>query len=375
MKSNLPRVEPRITVKVNKIDNIQNYDIDNNYPLRILDIIKASGTAKNCSNRFAKFIIGKGFKDSKFYQARVNRKRQTVDKVLREVVRDYSKLRGCSFHINFNALFQVNEVTPIPFDHCRLGLPDDNGYVGKIAMYDDWGCRKRNKIDKEKIQFIDRWNPDPDVISSQVLKAGGWDKYNGQIFWYSADGDCYPEAVIDPVVEDGVSDHSIKEFRLRNATTSFMPSHIIEYPYEFESEEEEQNEKQNWEKFQGTKNANKLMLLQNPNPDKKINVIKVDWQDTDKIFQVTNDTVKQSIIEAYGIPPVLANIQTPGKLGTAQEMQDAYLIYNSVTEDDRLIFEEIFKEIFSIYRNPINQTGDYSIIPLSFNLPVPPAGS
>lgn len=368
MKSTLPSVAPRIQVKDNKLSHIQNYDSDNNYPGRILDIIKSSGTATSCANLYAKFINGKGFKDQKFWKSKVNRKGVTVDKLLRGNCRDVSRLHGYALHINYNALFQVNEVTHVPFDHCRLCYSDDNNYVAKIAVYDDWAC-KNGKLVKEKVSYIDVYNRNPDVILSQVEKAGGWANYKGQIFWRSFDGDGYPLSIYDPVIEDVMSDSGIKKFRLRTTSTSFMPSHIIEYPYEFESEEERQSEKENWEKFQGSDNANKIIMMENPDAKEEggVKITKVDWQGFDKVYETTNRTVKDSIIEVGGTPPVLLGVAVSGKLGTADEIRDAYMFYNSVTSDERKMMEEDYTEIFSNYRNPINMSGDYSIIPLDFN--------
>jgi hypothetical protein len=368
MKSTLPSVAPRIIVKENKLSNIQNYDVDNNYPGRIMDIIKASGTATSCANLYAKFINGKGFKDQKFWKSRVNRKGITVDKLLRSNCNDVSRLHGYALHINYNALFQVNEVTYIPFDYCRLGYEDDNSYVAKIALYDDWACKKENKINKAKIDYIDVFNMNPDVILSQVEKAGGWDNYKGQIFWRSFDGEGYPLSICDPVIEDVLSDSGIKKFRHRTTSTSFMPTHIVEVPFEFESEEEREEFMQNLQNFQGTEKANKLFVMENQKgEDHPIKITKVDWQDFDKVYEVTNRTVKDSIIECFSIPPVLLGVAVSGKLGTADEIRDAYMFYNSVTSDERKMMEEDYTTIFSNYRNPINMSGDYSIIPLDFN--------
>lgn len=369
MKSTLPSVAPRIQVKDNKLSHIQNYDTDNNYPGRIMDIIKASGTATSCANLYAKFINGKGFKDQDFWKARINRKGLTVDKLLRITAKDFSQIRGIAIHVNYNALFKINEVTPIPFDYCRLCFSDDNKYVAKIAVYDDWACKKDKKINQAKVDYIDVYNRNPDVILSQIEKAGGIDNYKGQVYWYSFDGGSYPLSICDPVIEDVISDSGIKKFRQRTTSTSFMPSHMVEVPYEFESEEERQDFKGSLEKFQGNDEFGKLMLLENANGvENAIKFTKMDWQDTDKVYEITNRTVKDSIIECYSIPPVLLGVAVEGKLGTADEIKDAFLFYNSTTSDERRIFEEIFTEIFSNYRNPINPSGDYSIMPLEFNI-------
>jgi hypothetical protein len=367
MKSSLPSAPVRITIKDNKVDGIQNYDSDNNYPGRILDIIKASGTATSCTNLYAKFLNGKGFNDKNFWKSRVNRKGVTVDKLLRATTGDYSKFKGYALHINYNALFQVNEVSYVPFDHCRLKISDDQGYVSKIAVYDDWECKREKKVNKDKIHFIDVYNPDPDVILSHIEKAGGIQKYKGQIFWRSSDLDSYPLSSIDAVIEDVLTDTGIKETRRYNVSKNFMAAHIFEYPKEFESDDERQIEKDNLKTFQGPEGTRIMMYENSTNQEKGLKITKLESNDTDKMFQVTNRTCKDSIIEIFTQPPILLGVQVAGKLGSAQEIKDAYIFYNSVTSDERRMFEEDYTEIFSRYRNLINSTKDYSITPLTLD--------
>jgi hypothetical protein len=368
MRSSLPSVAPRVTIKDNKIDNIQSYDSDNNYPGRILDIIKASGTATSCVNLYSKFINGNGFRDQKFWKSRVNRKGITVDKLLRYNTRDFARLRGIALHINYNALFQINEVSYVPFNHCRLGIEDGNNYVSKIALYSDWECKIEKKVNKDKIDFIDVYNPDPNVILSQIEKAKGIENYKGQVYWYSFDGEGYPLSSIDPVIEDVLTDAGIKQTRQYNVSKNFMAAHIFEYPKEFESEEERLQERENLKTFQGPEGTRIMMYENTNNSEKGVKITKLESNDTDKMFEITNRTCKDSIIESFTQPPILLGVAVSGKLGTADEIRDAYMFYNSMTSDERRIFEEIYTEIFSRYRNPINVTGDYSIIPLSFNV-------
>jgi hypothetical protein len=368
MRSSLPSVAPRVTIKDNKIDNIQSYDSDNNYPGRILDIIKASGTATSCVNLYAKFINGKGFKDQKFWKSRVNRKGITVDKLLRSNCNDFARFNGFALHVNYNALFQVNEVSYVPFDNCRLGISDDNGYVSKIALYNDWDCKREKKVNKDKVDFIDVYNPDPNVIMSQIEKAKGIENYKGQIFYYSSEIDGYPLSTIDPVIEDCITDNGIKNYRKTNVEKGFFGTTVFEYPYEFESDEEREAEKENLKCFQGV-DGSRILMLENKNASETpLKITQIESGDSDKMFSVTNRTVKDSIIENFTQPPVLLGVAISGKLGTADEIRDAYMFYNSMTSDERRIFEETYTEIFSRYRNPINTTGDYSIIPLSFEV-------
>ncbi len=85
MKSTLTGVVKRVVIKPNKTDGILNYDEDNAYPQRVLDIINSSGTGTLCTDLMAKFIYGNGFKDKALGKLVVNKKGLTANQLLRKL--------------------------------------------------------------------------------------------------------------------------------------------------------------------------------------------------------------------------------------------------------------------------------------------------
>ncbi len=365
MKSNLPEVEKRIIVKESRSEFIQNYDEDNLYPQRTRDYIRSSGTAQSCVNLYAKFIRGKGLADPNFYKTKINSKGLTVDQLHRKLTNSKANHGGFSFHVNYNILGDIVNINPVNFEFCRFGDDKYPEYTGKIAVYDDWERIKRRNIDKELVKWYNFYNPE--TVLEEIEQVGGIENYQGQIFYFSPLFGEYPLAPCDAVIEDIITDAGIKDFRMRQVTTQFLGSHIIEYPYEFQSKKEREEEIENWSQFQGAPNANKMVIVENANADKSgIKIHKLDLQNNDKLFELTNRTCKDSIIESFGQPPQLLGVSVAGKLGTADEIRDAYDFYNSYTEDDRIQMEEVYRDVFSRWSTNINPSGNYSIIPLSF---------
>lgn len=185
---------PKIRIPVADVTNldIQSYGKGNNYPQMILQLLGASSNAKSCVGRYAKFIRGAGFKDSLFYKSIVNMKGQTCDTLLRLCSDDLAKFGGFALHINYNLLCEITSVEHIPFEDCRLGIEDDAGYIAEIAIHPDWICSKgRKKIkkpSKSTIAYTDVFNPNPDVVLSQIVEAGGIEAYKGQTLYVSKDG-------------------------------------------------------------------------------------------------------------------------------------------------------------------------------------------
>lgn len=365
MKASAPHIEYRIKVKPNKTEGVLNYDEDNKYPQRVRELVKSSGTASNCVKTYAKFIRGGGFKDKAFYNARINRKGGTPDKLLREISKDMSLWQGFAWLIKYDLMQNPIEVYSIPFEFCRLGDPDTE-YAGMIAVYDDWDRQKSKNIYKDKIDWIEVYNPDKNIIREQMDAAGGPQYYKGQILWYSADKEYYPLAIYDPVLEDIETNAGIKTFRLRNTKTCFLGSKMIELPYEFQEEEEREEFIGELKKFQGVDSGNRMFLAENPSADTApIKITDLESKDNDKMFETTNQTSKDSIVEAFSMPPILAGIQVAGKLGNRQELQDAREYYDDITSDERLVIEEKFFDVFRRFSTVLNPSGDYSIIPLS----------
>ncbi len=53
---------------------------------------------------------------------------------------------------------------------------------------------------RSKITFLDKYNPDEQVIKSQVLAVGGWENYKGQLFYFNPEVDDYPLIEADSVL-------------------------------------------------------------------------------------------------------------------------------------------------------------------------------
>lgn len=343
-----------------------NYDEDNAYPQRIEDIVNSSGTATACVRMKSRFLVGGGFADKTFYKAKVNKKGLTADQLLRKVGDNMSKIPYVAIHINYNALYQKVGNSYIPFAYVRLTDSEDKTHPNMVAIYDDWDRTKCAKVKREKVDFINFYNPDPAVIQAEVEKAGGWANYKGQVYLWTPKGHEYPLADFDSVLEDMQTDSKSKTFKFRNITTNFMASHIAVVD-KFEDEGDREDFHESIEVFQGADDALKIMVVEKPTDSSTFELQKVEIQDVEHLYEYTEESVRDNIILNFLIPPVLL-IRTEGKLGTSTEIKDATAYYNGITADERLVIEEIFKEVFSNFATNINPSGDYSIIP--FKAPV-----
>jgi hypothetical protein len=187
MKTFLPQIERRIVVRPNQTFGILNYDMDNAYPQRMLELVSRSPTAKDCWNKRAKFIAGNGFEDATLGKQVINSKGLTMAKLLKAIATDKALFCGFGIHVNYNANCKIASVNYVKFEDIRMGDTDDVQTAGKFAIYNDWGRRTWKHIMRSKITFLDSYNPDAEVVKRQVIAAGGWSKYKGQLFYFNAD--------------------------------------------------------------------------------------------------------------------------------------------------------------------------------------------
>ena len=355
MKVITSKISKRIVNKINKNYNILFYDSDNLYPQHILDICHGSGITESCQELHRDFMFGDGFE--KNGDVVINRLYDTeLNKLLYHTIDDYSYFNGFAIHVNYNANFKIHSLTRLQFSNTRLGIPDDYDRVGKIAYYNNWDRKYGKQVKKNMISYVDTFNPDPDVIAYQVKSAGGWKNYKGQILWYSKDGDyVYPRSPFDPVLEDIETDSKIKTYKYRSVVNGFSAGHLLIWRGKFESAKAEQDFEDNLNKFQGEENAGSIFLVQLDYDEQKPEIEKFEQFNTDKLFQYTEKSIQDNIRKRKKIPPVLIGDLTVGRLGTAEEIFDATVLFNAFTGAERKFFEKVFTKLMKLYKRPVKQ--------------------
>jgi hypothetical protein len=381
MKTYLPQIERRILVRPNQTFGILNYDLDNAYPQRMLELVAASPTAKDCWNKRAKFIAGNGFEEPGLGKQVINQKGLTLAKLLKAVATDKALFTGFGIHVNYNANFKIASVNYVKFEDIRMGDTDCPDTADKYALYSDWGRKTWKNIMRSKITFLDKYNPDETAIKEQVLAAGGWENYKGQLYYFNPEVDDYPLIEADSVWEDFETEAGIKIFNNREVTTGFLPSTMLfmqsrreeadnsrpdndELPY---SNMPSQLEK-DLGSFQGAKSAQKIIVIEYEDETSKPEFQSYSIQNNDKLFETTEKSVEARIIKGFSIPKELINSDSASGLSNGGEKKEAIREFNNNTAPDRLELSETFAEIFSHYYLDINPADNWNILQVPANV-------
>lgn len=361
---------------------IQTYGDDNLYPQTLRDIISASSTGSECSDRFADFIEGNGFNNELFSGYVVNRKGQTADDIHALVCKDVSLYNGMALHVNYNVYGEIVELHHIPFENCRLMEEDDNGYVAKIAVHPDWTGKKTHKgkairVTKENIDYIDVFNPVKEVVLAQIESAGGIEYYKGQVLWVSMAGDnIYPVGKGDRVVTEMSTDEGLANVKYRNVRNNFLPSGmVVTKKGTHETFDDNGNKIENGLgndsfsdmliQLQGDTNSNKLLDVTLEYDEEKPEFVPIVAQNYDKEFTVTDASVVERIYSAYGQEPWYC-IRI-GKVGFSGDiLEDAFEYYNSIVSKQQRLIERTFERLFRYWCEVANPSNDYSVQPLKY---------
>jgi len=377
MKTYLPQIERRILVRPNQTFGILNYDLDNAYPQRMLELVASSPTAKDCWNKRTKFIGGMGFEQADLGKVVINSKGLTLAKLLKAVAADKALFTGFGMHVNYNAAYKVASVNYVKFEDIRMGDTDSPETSDKYALYSDWGRKTWKNIMRSKITFLDKYNPDPAAIKQQVTAAGGWDKYKGQLFYFNPEVDDYPLIEADSVWEDFETEAGIKIFNNREVTTGFLPSTML---FMQSRREEADNSRPDSDEqhycnvpsqlerdlgtFQGAKSAQKIIVIEYEDENSKPQFQPYSIQNNDKLFESTEKSVEARIIKGFSIPKELINAEKSSSLSNGGEKKQAIREFNDNTAPDRQELSETFAEIFGNFCTNVNPSGNWNIVPV-----------
>jgi hypothetical protein len=381
MKTYLPQIERRILVRPNQTFGILNYDMDNAYPQRMLELVAGSPTAKDCWNKRAKFIAGNGFEQPDLGKQVINANGLTLAKLLKAVATDKALFTGFGIHVNYNANFKIASVNYIKFEDIRMGDTDCDDTTGKFAIYSDWGRKTWKNIMRNKITFVYAYDPNPEVIKQQVIDAGGWENYKGQLLYCNPEINDYPLIEADSVWEDFETEAGIKIFNNREVSTGFLPSTMLfmqsrrEEADNTRPDSDEQHYyntpsqlEQDLGAFQGTKSSQKIIVIEYEDENSKPEFQPYSIQNNDKLFESTEKSVEARIIKGFSIPKELINSEKTSGLSNGGEKKEAIKEFNDNTEADRLELSETFADIFRLFYTNINPSANWNIIPVSTNV-------
>lgn len=368
MKVGILKKDKRYETRNDPYLNIQYYGEYNDYPQQVRQVIKASGTGRTCVEVYAKFIFGKGFLDDRLYGLKLNRFGHTADHLLELVARDLATFGGFAIHMNFNANSRVIELQHVPFETVRFERMGEDNTFNKVAIHPDWGKtnQKIHAWNKKDISFVDLYTPDPAGIIEGVKRIKGWKSYKGQVYYYSNEGErTYPTPVLDTALTDMSSEEGISNVSNRSVRNGFLPAGmLIDYCNVDETEDQEGSTEEDLLDYQGDEKAGKIMYVQVKSVEEEPKWIPFKGPNYAQEFLNTEKSVQTNIGKVFNQPPILRAENVSANFGS-EIMKQAYNYYNSVTNNERVLLERVFTELFILWDKTLGV--DFRIDPLSYD--------
>lgn len=309
---NLPKAAPAIETGFLRNLGLQSYDADNLYPQNVRNIVLNSKTGASCLERYKDYIEGRGIASAVFASLAVNLDGETLADLHRLVSDDLATLNGFAIHANYNVDGRITSLHHIPFENVRLKEADEDGIVRHVALHPDWSGRltrngKPVKVDKNTVDIIDVFNPDPAIVQAQMAKAGGPQFYKGQVFYYSAEGHLrYPFAKYHAVLADMSTDEGLSNIMNRNVRCNFLPSGAFvrlkgqTTAYDDGGFEEPDTYSDDLAAIQGDTNALKIMDITVETKEEMPEFVNMQGNNYDKEFTATAAEIKDCIYSEFG---------------------------------------------------------------------------
>ena len=228
--TNLPKPEPALELNYLRNLGIKSYDADNLYPQNVRNIVLNSKTGHGCLERYTDYMEGRGIASAPLAGFMVNLDGETLADLHGLVSADLATYDGFAIHVNYDIDGGIVSLHHIPFENVRIAEPDEDGNVRKVALHPDWSGKltrggKQVKINKDTVDFLDIFNPDPAVVLSQIQEAGGPQFFKGQVYYYSREGYLrYPFARFHAVLPDMSTDEGLSNIMNRNVRNNFLPA-------------------------------------------------------------------------------------------------------------------------------------------------------
>jgi hypothetical protein len=304
------------------------YGENNLYPEYLLYLYNKADRHGAIINSKTKYICGSGLKKNQnieggfnswteeingqkieHHAAIVNRDGETMFDILKKSQKDIEIFGGFRWAVIKNRLGQVCEIYHVDFYKFRKDK-DCDGYW----YSEDW---TKSRVEAKYYNKFD-----PNDHADQNFQVFAFNEYRPGCDWYPMPGYIGCNNYIEVDIE-------ISKFHLSSIKNGMTPSKMIQF-YTGEPEESKKKaiEKRFKDKFAGSENAGRFILVFNSNKEKTVDINDLSGSENDKMFDILNKTVEQHIITGHEVvSPMLFGIKTEGQLGGNNELRTAYQIF------------------------------------------------
>ena len=306
-----------------------NWGIRNNYPNLLLDLYNQSPTHRSAVNFAVQSILGNGVD---FEQMQLNGDEvvpnysQTWDEVIKSLALDYILYGSYAIQVIMNKDGKTYSFWHMPLDKVRWSEYDEDGQITKYWICQDWTMTGNYPpIEIDALDMKDEWKLEKGKPYLYVYRT-----YSPTMTYYTQPHYAAAIKAIQAEIE-------YVNYDLKNIVNGFAPAGVLTLP-EVETDEERQAIIQNVTRmFQGSDNANSVMITFRSNIEDK-GVEYTPFQSNKGSFNYyadANQRVINRILESHQIPNAaligMPDIGNSGFSSEADKLEVSYQLYNKLT--------------------------------------------
>ena len=306
-----------------------NWGLRNNYPFLLLDLYNQSPTHRACINFGVQSIIGNGVDYDAMQIDRtqiVPNYEQSWDDFIKCISLDYMLYGSYAVQIIKNKDGQTFSFWHMPLDKVRWSEYDEDGQITSYWICSDWSAT--GKFPPFQIDAFDM--RDTSVIEQGKPYLYVYRQYSPAMTYYT-----------QPHYQAGIkaiqSEIEYVNFDLKTTVNNFVPSGMLVLN-DVETDEERQGIIKNvTSMFQGSENANSVMITfrSNVEENKPEFIPFSSNQGSINIYDSANERTISRILASHQIPSAslvgMPDVGNSGFASEADKLETAYQLYNKLT--------------------------------------------
>lgn len=312
-------------------DKMVAWGADNNLPTLYRNCYNQSATLKSIIDGTINYILGDEVvvnDSAAAWRERVNRSGMSMRQFIAKTAFNYLVYGGFAVQVIYNKLGQVVELFPLDFSRCRT-----NETGTKV-----WYAKKWSKY-QTKADCYDAFNPRNVDFKNPT-----------QIFFYKGDvtSYIYPLPPYAGAINDVLTEVECAKYSLNTVANGFAAKYLIQFP---EADNLTDEQKQGIEeaiktKFCGSESDVNFMLYWATSNESKIEVSKLETDDTPEKYIAIKDNCRQNIFISLRCTPVLFGLPNASNGFSTTEYKDSYKLFQkSVVAPIQDIILEAFSKM------------------------------
>jgi hypothetical protein len=336
--------------------DIIQYGVDNAYPQYLLHLYNKSSKHNAIINGKVTYIYGKGLKiendpTGQYLIYKCNSYGEGLNEISYKALTDVEIFGGYRLKIHYDLGGQISEVYHLPFQTVRKTKE------GNFAVRPDWDERFKRTEPVIYAPF------DPNSENKKEPQVFEYNEYRPGAYWYPLPGYLGSINYIE-------TDIRISQYHLSAISNGMFPSKLIQFFNGEPNDEGKRKLENHWnDKFSGSENAGKVLLMFHNDVNKAVQVSDLSATELDKQFTILNETVQQEVFSGHGITtPSLFGVMTSGKLGESTQLKEGFEIFkNTYVNVKQTRFEESLNWLVK-YMGVKNKYELKDVDPIGFSL-------